>query len=311
MRQQILGPALACAVLSLAGCDIEDWHGNSARYNKDFQHSYGLKPDGRVTVEGFNGSIEVSGWDQDKVDISGTKYAPTPELLESLKIDIDSRGDAVHVRAIRPSSTRGNMGVKFAIKVPRRAQLERVVSSNGNVRLLDAEGAAKVRTSNGSVRAQNLKGALDAQTSNGTIEVLQLAGNATLRTSNGRVRAEDVRGGIEAVTSNGSINVKLEKMDAGRNIRLETSNGGVDLTLPRDLRSNVRVTTSNSGITLHAPSGLNARVSARTTHGSATTDLEVKREGDSGKSRLEGTIGSGGSTIDLQTTNGSIRLLRM
>jgi DUF4097 and DUF4098 domain-containing protein YvlB len=125
------------------------------------------------------------------------------------------------------------------------------------------------------------------------------------------VRAEEVRGAIEATTSNGSINVKLAEVEPGRTIRLETSNGGVDLTLPRDVRNDVRVTTSNSSITLHAPAGLNARVSARTTNGSASTDLDLRREGQSGKGRLEGTVGSGGSLIDLHTTNGSIKLLKM
>jgi len=220
MRQRILAPALGLAVLSLAGCDIEDWHGSQERHAKDFQYSYDLKPDGRVAVEGFNGAIEVSGWDQAKVDISGTKYGPTPELVEALKIEIEHRADSVHIRAVRPSSTRGNMGVKFAIKVPRRAQLERIVSTNGSIRVLDAEGPARVKTTNGAVRAQNLKGAFDAQTSNGSIEVMQLAGSATLRTSNGRVRAEDVRGTIDAVTSNGSINVKLDQAEPGRTIRL-------------------------------------------------------------------------------------------
>ena len=310
MQKIILAPALAAALLSLTGCDIEDWN-SKERHTKDFQLSYDLKSDGRVTVEGFNGSIEISGWDQPKVDISGTKYAPSPEMLEALKVEVDRSSDSLNIRAIRPSSTRGNMGVKFVIKVPRLAKLERIVSSNGSVRLFDADGSARIKTSNGTVRAQNLKGTLDVQTSNGSIEVLQIAGPVTLRTSNGRVRAEDVRGAIEATTSNGSINVKLTETEPGRTIRLETSNGGVDLTLPRNVRNDVRVVTSNSGITVHAPADLNARLSARTSNASITSDLDVSRQGEKVKGRLEGTIGSGGSLLDLHTSNGSIRLLKM
>lgn len=310
MQKLILAPALAAALLGLAGCDIEDWHGNE-RHSKDFQLSYDLKPDGRVSLEGFNGSIEISGWDQPKVDISGTKYAPSPELAEALKIDVQNSADSISVRAVRPSSVRGNIGVKFVVKVPRQARLERIVSSNGSVRLLDADGPARVKTSNGSVRAQNLKGALDAQTSNGSIDVMQIGGAVSLRTSNGRVRAEDVRGAIEATTSNGGINIKLLETDPGHTIRLETSNGGVDLTLPKVIRSDVRIVTSNSGITVHAPHGLNARLSARTSNASVSSDLDVTRQGEQMKGRLEGTIGAGGPLLDLHTSNGSIRLVKM
>src|SRR5207249_442335 len=65
--------------LLLAGC--EDWveAGSADRYKEDFHFSYPLSANGRVEVESFNGSVEISGWDQNTIDISGTKYANTPE----------------------------------------------------------------------------------------------------------------------------------------------------------------------------------------------------------------------------------------
>ena len=124
-------------------------------------------------------------------------------------------------------------------------------------------------------------------------------------------RADDVRGAVEAVTSNSNMHVNLTKVEPGKAIRLETSNGGVELTLPNDVRNDVRVSTNNSGITVHAPSGLNARLTARTSNSRITTDFEVKMQGEISKNRLEGTIGSGGSTVELTTSNGSIKLLRL
>src|SRR5438067_12361922 len=120
MRIKFLIPALAAGLLLLAGCDYEDWGGDHQRHSKDFHFTYELQPGGHVTVEGFNGSIEISGWDQDSVVIDGAKYAPSPELLDAIKIDIQNSSDSVHIRAIRPSSPRGNMGAKFVIKVPRK-----------------------------------------------------------------------------------------------------------------------------------------------------------------------------------------------
>jgi hypothetical protein len=52
-------------------------------------------------------------------------------------------------------------------------------------------------------------------------------------------------------------------------------------------------------------------VVARTTNSSISSDFEVKMQGEFSKNRLEGVIGNGGSLIDLSTSNGSIRLLKL
>jgi hypothetical protein len=59
------------------------------------------------------------------------------------------------------------------------------------------------------------------------------------------------------------------------------------------------------------PYQVNAHVMARTTNSSISSDFEVRMQGEFGKNRLEGTIGNGGPLIDLSTSNGSIRLLKM
>jgi hypothetical protein len=71
------------------------------------------------------------------------------------------------------------------------------------------------------------------------------------------------------------------------------------------------VSTSNSSITLHMPYQVNAHVMARTTNSSISSDFEIKMQGDFSKNRLEGVLGNGGPLIDLSTSNGSIRLLKM
>lgn len=311
MRRHMLVWSVAAGLLGLAGCDIDDLDmGGSERYTQDFHYSYALQPGGRLSVENSNGSIEISGWDQNTVDISGTKYARTPELRDALKIEVDHTSDAVRIRTVRPSDRRGNMGAKYIIKVPRRTQLERIVSSNGSIHTLDLEGPARLKTSNGGVRAENQHGSLDVQTSNGGIEVQNLEGSASLHTSNGRVRAEDVRGSIEADTSNGGIHVHLIKPEAGRPIKLETSNGGIELAMEAMNQNEIRASTSNGGITVHLPDNVGASLNASASNSSISTEFEVATQGAIQKHHLEGTIGSGGPMIDLSTSNGSIRLMK-
>src|SRR5215475_9979860 len=108
MRLFLLLPA----VLFLASCDFEDFDGMS-RYHEDFHYSHPLKSGGRLSVEGFNGSVEISPWDQNTVDISGTKSARSVEDAAMIRLDVDHTPDAVTIRATRPNMRRGNYGVRF------------------------------------------------------------------------------------------------------------------------------------------------------------------------------------------------------
>jgi hypothetical protein len=307
MRAKALIPVLAAALLGLAACDFE--FGNFDRFTRDFHYSYPMNPDGRLTVESFNGSVEISGWDQNTVDISGTKYGPTQEAADDLKISIDNSPAAVSIRAVRPSDFHGNFGARFVIKVPRTALLDRITSTNGAIRTVDGTGPARLKTTNGAIRVEALRGNVDAQTTNGGVEFIETAGDVTAHTTNGRIRAEGLKGSLDASTSNAGVTADLDRVD--RPVRIGTSNGGVDLTLPATYASDIRVNTTNGGITLHLPAQVNAHVMARTTNSSVTSDFEVRQQGEFDKHRLDGTIGTGGPLIDLTTSNGGIHLLRM
>ena len=64
-------------------------------YTTDFHHSYPMAANGRLSVETFNGSIEVTGWDEPTVDISGTKYARTQQAADDLQVSIDHSANVV------------------------------------------------------------------------------------------------------------------------------------------------------------------------------------------------------------------------
>ncbi len=309
MRLNLTIPAVAAGLLCLTACDVQDWGDFSAgRFTSDFHYSYPLRAGGTLTLETFNGSVEISAWDQNTVDISGTKYGPTQTAADTLKIEIDHTADLVSVRVPRPYDRRSHEGAKFVVKIPRGVILDRITSSNGGIRTMAGVGPSRLKTSNGSIHVEALEGNVDAQTSNGPIEVRDVKGDVVAHTSNGHIRADGVDGTVEATTSNSSVRAEIGRPD--RNVRIETSNGPVELWLPNGLTREVRVNTNNSGITLHLPTTLNARVLARTSNSSITTDFDVAMRGEIDKNHMDATIGSGGPLIDLSTSNGSIRLLK-
>jgi len=307
MRILLVPPVLA-ALLTLAGCDIEDFNGSWQHFSRDFHYSYPCAAGTRISVETFNGSVEVSSWDQETVEISGTKYGPTQAAADSLRIDIDRSAGSVAIRAVRPVERRNNQGARFALKVPRAVVLERITASNGAIRTEDGVGPAHFRTSNGSLRVERLHGRLDAETSNGGIDLIDLEGDAQVHTSNGHVDVRGLRGSLDATTSNSAITAEI--LRSSSDVRASTNNGSIDLQLPADFTAGIRAHTSNSSITVHLPSNANAHVIAITSNDSISTDFEMTVRGEINKHHLEGDIGKGGPLLDLDTSNGSIRILK-
>jgi hypothetical protein len=217
---------LGLASFLLAGCDAilgDAWD----RYQEDFHYSYPLSANGRIEVENFNGPVEISGWDQNSVDISGTKYAGTPERLKELRIDVAASASSVTIRTLRPLDHYGNASARYVLRVPRGANLERIVTSNGPIRLDDMDGGAHVRTSNGPVHASHIGGDLDIETSNGPVEATGVTGFTTVRTSNGPVQLTlDAVREVRATTSNGPITVRVPP-GTGADVRARNSNGPI------------------------------------------------------------------------------------
>jgi len=286
--------------------------GENDRYKEDFHRSFEVQPGAMLTVENFNGAIEISGSGGNTVDVSGTKYANSKELLNEIKVDMNASSGSVRIRTERPDFWNGGGGVRYTIRVPKKTILDRIQSSNGRIDVENVEGNTRLHTSNGAIRVSDVKGELNADTSNGRIEIRGLDGNASLRTSNGTIDAEASHGRFEARTTNGKIDARLNDPAPDGNVRLETSNGHVELRLDGKQVPDVHVRSSNSGIVLYLPASVNARVQAHTTGGSIKSDFAgVSSDRDSKHSHdAEGTIGSGGRILDLETRNGSIELLK-
>lgn len=312
MRQLIL--MLAC--VGFVGCDVVDF-GPTDRYQSDFHYSYPLKPGGRLELENFNGAVEIIGWDQNECLITGTKSASTPEMRDRIKVEVQQTSGGIYVRSVRPPGDfQGSMGVHYAIRVPRKTELNRIITTNGGLRVEEIEAPVEVKTTNGAVHVEHVTGMLKAQTSNGTLTALNIAGDLLVHTSNGAIRADQISGAVEATTSNGSITAHFDDRAAPSSTlsKFETNNGHIEITLPSSPKSEIRAQTSNSSITVRLPADTSAKIRMTTSHGQVHSDFAGQSSGEDRHGHhqtMEQTIGSGGPLIDLHTTNGSIRVSKL
>jgi len=270
----LLAAALTLAVGLNAACVLDgDWFGDfdGREYTEDFQKSFPLKADGAFSLKNTNGFIHISTWSRDEVDIQAKKIARRQESdLDRVKIEIDATSTAVRVDTVYERLRNLRLKVNYEIKVPEGCRLELVRSTNGDLELAGRFGEVKAGTTNGDIRLESASGRVDLSTTNGTI------------------RANNVKGPVTADTTNG--NVVLELVEFSGDITADTTNGSIRLRLSGEP---------------------NAHLVARTTNGSIRTDIPITIEGRvNSRRRLEGTLGKGGPTISLETTNGSITISR-
>jgi len=103
---------------------------------------------------------------------------------------------------------------------------------------------------------------------------------------NGSVALNGITGIVESSLVNGRTEASLQ-LRAGNKIELTTVNGDIDLHLPLETSADLSAKVSIGSIQVH--------------------DLLVQNEMRSNTS-LQGTLGSGGASVSLRTTNGSIRI---
>jgi DUF4097 and DUF4098 domain-containing protein YvlB len=125
------------------------------------------------------------------------------------------------------------------------------------------------------------------KTVNGGIELTGLKGRINAETTNGGIKAHDVSGSIDASTTNGGVEVELASL-AESGVKLGCTNGGIELRLPSDSKATISARITNGGID--------------------TSGLQIATTGQASRRRLDGQLNGGGARIELEGTNGGIRI---
>ena len=243
--------------------------------------------------------------------LAGTEHAKLPLLSAAAPFKTGGRGGANYYTDIPagPIAVRNVADLYIypntikAVKISGAQVREWLEMSAGQFRRIDPQGAPEQDLINPQFRTYNFD-VIDGVSYR--IDV-PASFDLSLETSNGSVSVTGVNGRIDAETSNGS----LRMTDIGGRVNARTDNGSVHVTLNgrRWEGDGLSVTTSNGSARLDLPDSYNARLIAGTNNGSMTLDVPVTVQGRISKN-IDTTLGSGGATIEVRTSNGSLRVGR-
>jgi DUF4097 and DUF4098 domain-containing protein YvlB len=235
-------------------------------------------------VFNLNGAVEVISGAGNTAQVNATLstlYGSTE--LDRVQILVVT-DDVLRVETVHPIPP-ARVSVDYRIKIPREIPITTIDSSNGGITVRGVRGIASFTTSNGPITVETFTGDLTAHTSNGAIRLGNVTGVVSAFTSNAEITLENVSAISMAETSNGRVTADV--FSADRDVTINTSNARVVIQLAPDLNADLSLSTSNGQILL-----TNVPVTIRQFTGT----------------ELRGTLGSGGNTITIVTSNGDIEM---
>lgn len=235
---------------------------------KDFDKRIRMPDGSLIDVQTVNGKINVDSWRREEVrihadiEVKARSRRQAEAFMKKVRIIVERDGDELRIEPEYPKKKGGGF---FDAIFGRKTQ----VKIDFQIRLPEESD-------------------LNLRTVNGNLEIEDVRGDMRFKSTNGSITAHELAGSLDAGSTNGSVRIEMVDVRHSDTISLRTTNGGVRLTLPRDIEADVKASTVNGGI---------------------STDFPLNLRGKYSSKRLSGTINGGGCRIELKTTNGGIRII--
>jgi DUF4097 and DUF4098 domain-containing protein YvlB len=156
-----------------------------------------------------------------------------------------------------------------------------LTTSGGGIEAKECHGDIRLKTSGGGIVLRNLKGNIYAHTSGGGVDADNIEGELNTGSSGGGLRLHDMSCSLDATTSAGSVDADIKQV--GKYVRLSTSAGNINLTLP-------------------AKQGLDLDLSGERVEQTEFHDFH----GQFDKDHVKGSINGGGVSVDAHASSGHI-----
>ncbi len=216
----------------------------AGEFKREISKTLAFQPGDRLSIKAYKGSIHLTSWDRNQIEIHATIEAPplsdseyAREGVERTRVDISESSSGVRIKSDYedvPSSSSGWFWsrtrilpfVHYQIRAPRNLSL-RIDDHKSEIELF------------------GLDGRIDVETHKGRVEGNDLIGQVRIDTHKGEVRLEAVSGGMKIDTHKGDIFVQANRIDEDSSFH--THKGTIVLDLPENLRANIRADLSKRG----------------------------------------------------------------
>ena len=218
-------------------------------------------PDGQVDISNISGSITVTGWNRDAVEVTGTLDRNVKELV------FERDGDRVTIQVKVPRKGGRGIDADLDIRVPEKSSID-VSGVSADIKVKNVRGVQRLQTVSGEVETESFGNDVSAESVSGDVEIAgdasdtetnisSVSGDVALARGSGIVRASSVSGDVvidegtftraELDTVNGDVVFRSGLRKGGR-FAAETVNGELDIEFAGDVSARIDIETFNGSI---------------------------------------------------------------
>jgi hypothetical protein len=265
-------------------------------------------PTGTVEIINVAGSIEVSGWNQPQVDVSGT----IGDKVE--RVDVTGAtggGNHTTVRVVLPSGTSwmGDSSAHLKIKVPHGSSLE-VSLVSADLSVSGVDGNQKLQTVSGDIRG-SAGGNLQVNTVSGNIRMTTYDDHALqIKTISGDMTVSGADGDVQVMTVSGDAELTLGSLTKAR---IESVSGDVQITSTLAPTGQFEASSISGTLRVKFTAEPDADIDVQSFSGSISNCFGPKptEEHYGPGSRLNFRSGKGGGKVRLDTKSGDVSVCKL
>ncbi|MGH8160299.1 MAG: DUF4097 family beta strand repeat-containing protein [Rhodanobacter sp.] len=274
------------------------------------QLSHAATPTVHVSVSNIAGTVTVTAWDRNEVQVGGQLGEGAKPLAitgsnSSLAIKVEPQGGSGWFNW---SGDNRMASTTLELHVPRAASLDiGVISAPLVIDGIDG-GSISVNTVSGRARINARTPALKVESVSGGIELAGHAEQADLQTVSGDILAPALGSDVKLQTISGRI-----QADGGpwKKLTLSTVSGNVQLSGALAAGGSLGIDSMSGNVQLQLPATTAGSLHASSFSGDLRSDFGTPQKPEHGPgSSLDTRLGDGRGTINVETFSGDLRIRR-
>lgn len=234
------------------------------------------------------------------------------------KVDVESGGGSIrgetidgdaHIRtgggSVSIKMTTGDADVSSgggSLRMDKVGKGLTLSTGGGSVNVGDVGSGAEIQTGGGSVVVGKVLQNLKVGTGGGSVEVNGASGDISVRTGGGSVTMENITGTLALKTGGGDVRVELTPAGTGGS-KIYSGGGDIRFSIPEQAKANIQAT-----LNLHRGWGDRGK-RYKITSDFKSDKYEKDEDGETVFASY--TLNGGGSTIELETSDGNIEIRKM
>lgn len=263
-----------------------------------------VAPDATVEVSNVQGSVTITTWDKNEVEL----VAELESAKDELEFEATERN--VRIEVERPNGKYGRDDeddANLTLRVPSRARLV-VDTVSAEIGVTGARGEQSLESVSGEVRTQAFDAPVRATSVSGDVTVTGNGGKAGVTTENvsGTSTVTGIRGNYHGEVVSGEINAVVA---AGQELELSSVSGDINLQAELTPSARVEMGSVSGVITLKIKPPVNAEFDIESFSGDIENCFGQKAR-DTSKyapgSELNFAQGNGGARVEIETLSGEI-----